>query len=228
MRFLLLWLILMIATTARAKSFQNAYASFDLPDNWHCGQEGVAWICTPSSAVDTREALIVITAKVAGPEDTLPSFMNYLNRPKSLATRGKLPTLSQPLGSNQIRVAGLEWVQSSHYASEVPGFNTTYLATVKDQLAVLLSFSSDQEKKQKYGPIFQRAIQTIKIDSSKQIQSTQSERPQGLIGQEVSVVTQPTVLAPITLHPNSSRNLYIMFGLVACSLLATAIVRKFF
>ena len=79
MIFRRVFLIAMICcSTAHAKTFQNSYVSFDVPDDWTCLQEGVAWTCTPKSALRSKEAVIVLAAKDAGPEDNLATFLNYL------------------------------------------------------------------------------------------------------------------------------------------------------
>ena len=50
-----------------AKTFQNSYIAFEVPDDWTCAQEGVAWTCTPRNNPEAKEAVIVLAAKVAGP-----------------------------------------------------------------------------------------------------------------------------------------------------------------
>src|SRR5262249_5998812 len=75
------WLALVFSITCSAKTFQNSYIRWELPETWRCTQEGTAWVCAPINARDAREAVIVAPAKLAGPEDNLNAFANYLRKP---------------------------------------------------------------------------------------------------------------------------------------------------
>jgi hypothetical protein len=165
-RGLLLFSVVFFCGSAMARSFQNSYVKFNLPDTWACNQEGPAWVCAPANSGDAREALIITTAKLTGPEDSLNSFYNYLRQPKTLVSRGS-SSLSQPLSIEKKKLSGLDWIQAVHIGSEVPNFTTRYLATVKDKFSILISFSSDRDFDAKYKPIFDTAIRTLRLDTSK-------------------------------------------------------------
>lgn len=167
-RFILL-LCVLVGIPAQAKVFQNSYLSFEVPDNWNCLQEGVAWTCTPSGVLESKEAVIVLAAKVAGPEDNLTTFQNYLSKPKKIATKVGTPMPSQVMYSRPRQLANHDWVQAQHLGSEIQDYYTLYLATVKDQLAILASFSTEKNRYQTYNPIFDKAIKTLKITASQQL-----------------------------------------------------------
>ncbi len=155
--------------SAEAKTFQNSYVSFEVPDNWSCLQEGVAWTCTPTGVVESKEAVIVLAAKVAGPEDNINNFQTYLGQPKKITTRVGTPMPSQVMYSKPRQLANGQWVQAQHLGSEIQEYYTLYLATVKDQLAILVSFSSERNRYQVYNPIFDKAIKTLKITANQQL-----------------------------------------------------------
>lgn len=154
---------------AEAKTFQNSYISFELPDNWNCLQEGVAWTCTPAGVLEAKEAVIVLAAKVAGPEDNINNFKNYLAQPKKITTKVGTPMPSQVMYSRERVLANGQWVQAQHLGSEIQEYYTLYLATVKEQLAILVSFSSERNRYQVYNPIFDKAIKTLKITANQQL-----------------------------------------------------------
>ncbi|MGE3684152.1 MAG: hypothetical protein AB7G93_20720 [Bdellovibrionales bacterium] len=154
---------------AHGKAFQNSYVSFEVPDDWTCMQEGVAWTCTPSSPLHSKEAVIVLAAKVAGPEDNLANFLTYLKRPKTLTTRVGTPMPSQVMYAQQRVLAGHNWIQAQHLGSEIQEYYTLYLATVKDQLAILVSFSSERNRYKTYNPIFDRAMKTLKLVATQKL-----------------------------------------------------------
>lgn len=161
--------VLVLPLSAQAKLFKNSYVSFEVPDNWNCVQEGVAWSCNPVNAMEAREATIVLTAKVAGPEDNLVNFQTYLNQPKKVATKVGTPMPSQVMYAQERILAGTKWVQAQHLGSEIQQFYTLYLATVKESLAILISLSAEKSKYPNYNAIFDRAIKTLKITANNQL-----------------------------------------------------------
>jgi len=161
--------LLIIGLQAEAKTFKNSYLEFQVPDNWSCMQEGVAWTCTPQSAVEAKEAVIVLAAKVAGPEDNLNNFLNFLKQPKKITTRVGTPMPSMVMSAAERQIGGQRWIQAQHLGSEVQDYYTLYLATVKEQLAILVSFSSEKTKYTIYNPVFDKAIRTIRIVASKSL-----------------------------------------------------------
>lgn len=170
MRIALLALALLLTSGgAEAKTFQNSYLAFEVPDDWNCLQEGVAWTCTPQKAIEAKEAVIVLAAKVAGPEDNLNSFLNYLKQPKKITTTVGTPMPSQVMYAQNRTLAGIPWVQAQHFGSEIQEYYTLYLATVKDQLSILVSFSAERNQYQKYNPIFDKAMKTLKIVANQKL-----------------------------------------------------------
>ncbi len=152
-----------------AKTFQNSYIAFEVPDDWTCAQEGVAWTCTPRNNPEAKEAVIVLAAKVAGPEDNIPTFTSFLKQPKKIVTKVGTPMPSQVMYAQLRALGGQNWVQSQHLGSEIQDYYTLYLATVKDRLAILISFSADKAHYAKYNPIFDKAIRTFKIVANQQL-----------------------------------------------------------
>ncbi|MBX3023240.1 MAG: hypothetical protein KF799_16315 [Bdellovibrionales bacterium] len=169
MRTLALLSIVAFALHAEAKTFQNSYVAFEVPDDWTCVQEGVAWTCTPQNPVFAKEAVIVLAAKVAGPEDNVNNFLSYLKQPKKVITKVGTPVPSKVMYAQQRALAGNVWVQAQHIGSEIQEYYTLYLATVKEQLAILVSFSAERNRYQKYNPVFDRAIKTLRIVATQKL-----------------------------------------------------------
>jgi hypothetical protein len=67
------------------------------------------------------------------------------------------------MGAQEQVLGGQRWVRAQHLGSEVQEYYTLYLATVKDSLAILVSFSAEKGRYTVYNPIFDRAIKTIRI-----------------------------------------------------------------
>ncbi len=216
------------AISVHAKTFQNSYVSFDLPDNWNCLQEGVAWTCTPTAAVESKEAVIVLAAKIAGPEDNINNFLAYLKQPKKITTRVGTPMPSQVMYAQPRKLAATDWVQAQHLGSEIQEYYTLYLATVKEQLAILISFSAERNRYQVYNPIFDKAIKSLKITANQQLLFPKkgANGASEAIGINVAPLGSDDILPPPS--KKGGRLQLYLFGFIgfALAVLAFMIVRK--
>lgn len=154
--------------TANAAVFRNAYVSFELPDKWKCSLEQTEWVCrTQSPGVDSREAVIVLTAKETGPSDSLGSYEEHLKKPRTIMGRNGQAFQSQVLKVENRRIDNFPWVDGFHLASEIPNYYTRYLATTKDKIAVLVTFSAYKTSFTKYSADFFRAIESLRVIASR-------------------------------------------------------------
>jgi hypothetical protein len=151
------------SSPASAESFRNGYLSFDLPPAWKCDQEGVAWVCEDKSEGDQKTALIVMAAKVRGSEDRLDNFEDFFSSTKPLMD-GDVPTgRSSTLEFVRRETIGERtWVHSRQFESEVSGYYTDYLATMDDQIVILITFSAERESFQTAFERFYPSIATIR------------------------------------------------------------------
>jgi hypothetical protein len=146
-----------------AEAFHNSYLSFDLPPAWKCDQEGVAWVCEDKSEGDQKSAIIVMAAKVRGTEDRLDSFEDFYSITKPLMDGNGVPMgRSSTLEFVRRETIGERtWVHSRQFESELSGYYTDYLATVNDQIVILITFSADRESFQTAFERFYPSIATI-------------------------------------------------------------------
>jgi hypothetical protein len=208
---------LFFALSANAKTFKNSYVEFEVPDNWTCLQEGVAWTCTPQNAMEAKEAVIVLAAKVAGPEDNLGNFLNFLKQPKKITTKVGTPMPSQVMSAAQRELSGQRWIQAQHLGSEVQDYYTLYLATVKDSLAILVSFSAEKGRYTVYNPIFDKAIRTIRIVASNQLlfpKNKQGSASDNMIGIQVPQGQGPAEVVMPAPQRRSNKGVYALFFLL--------------
>lgn len=221
-------ILLAFALQSEAKTFQNSYISFDVPNNWNCLQEGVAWTCTPQNPTESKEAVIVLAAKVAGPEDNLGTFLNYLKQPKKVATKIGTPMPSQVMYAQQRTLASNPWIQAQHLGSEIQDYYTLYLATVKDQLAILVSFSAEKSRYQVYNPIFDRAMKTLRIVANQKLLFPKG--PPGSLNETIGIQVGHNPLSPdeVLPPPERRKTSAFMFLLLAMAALAAAVGYYFF
>jgi len=183
---------LSLSGTASAKTFQNSYLSFEVPNNWTCAQEGVAWICNPTDYDTSKEALIVLTAKVAGPSDNLAAFKMVLSKPKSITSKVGTPVASVVNSTRERELAGEKWIQAQHMGSELKDHSTLYLATVIQNLAILVSFTAQQDKIAQYNPIFDKAMKTLKITASQKLLMASANNSASAAGEAIGIEALPT------------------------------------
>jgi hypothetical protein len=171
MRQFIAILILFFAFSAKSEVFRNAYISFELPNRWKCVLEETEWVCRSAFPQQTREAIIVLTAKEMGPKDTLGEYMNFLRIPRVIVSRTGARLQSKVIQVQQVNIAQHPWIDGQHLGSEIPSYYTRYLATVKDRLAILVTFSAHQTQYTKYTGDFIKAIQSLKVVADRQLLS---------------------------------------------------------
>lgn len=162
--------ILLPTQSAEAKVFRNAYVSFELPDKWECSLQQTEWVCrTTNPATDKREAIIVLTAKEVGPSDSIPAYEEHLRKPRTIMGRSGQALNSQILKVETRKIGGFPWADGFHLASEVPNYYTRYLATTKDNIAVLVTFSAYKTVFTKYSADFFRAIESLRVIATRSL-----------------------------------------------------------
>lgn len=167
--FIFALIFLLFSQLSHAKLFRNAYLSFELPPNWNCKLEKTEWVCVNKYSQRSKEAIIILTAKEVGPSDTLPSFMSHLQTPKSLASKTGKTTLSKVYHVKQRNINGQTWIDGMHMGSEVSNYYTRYLATIKNRIAVLVTFSAHVKHYTKYSNDFMKAITSLRVVADKSI-----------------------------------------------------------
>lgn len=170
-RWALLPAVLLFAPFALAKTFSNAYVSFELPDAWNCVLEQTEWVCRPVAPELQQLGIIILTAKEVGPSDSLALYKNHLQQPRVIASRTGQPLTSSVLKIEDRQINGQPWIDGMHNSSEVPNFFTRYLATTKDKIAVLVTFTAHTQHYTKFQNAFLTAIASLRVTATKSLMS---------------------------------------------------------
>ena len=189
----LLLLALLVCGTAHAKRFRNAYVSFELPPNWNCKLEGSEWVCENDFAGKTTEAIVILTAKEVGPNDTLAAYLAHLQTPRTIPGRGGAPVKSQVIHVKERMIGNQMWIDGMHLGSEVGPYFTRYLSTIKDKISILVTFSAHKEHYTKYSGDFIKAVESLRVVASK---DTLGDRSGGEIRQATETIGMPTSQSP--------------------------------
>lgn len=152
---------------AHAKLFSNSYVSFQLPPNWDCKVAGTEWVCRSSLGDESKQAIIVLTAKEVGPNDNFSYYQQYLKTPKTPKNRdGSVATQSKIFHLKTVQIANHPWVDSLHLGSLLPNFYSRYLVTIKDKIAILVTFNAKKEYYTQFSKAFFDAINSLRVTVS--------------------------------------------------------------
>lgn len=155
--------ILSFSLSASAKRFANQYTEFELPPGWECAIEGSEWVCQSENEERKKEAIIILAAKIRGEQDSLDQYQAYLKKGKVYQLPGGKTQNSEPKYAKLSTVNDHQWIDALHLASEVPGFYTRYLATVKEDLGVAVTFSVTKDMYQAYQGIFDNIVASLRV-----------------------------------------------------------------
>ncbi|MBI2711779.1 MAG: hypothetical protein HYX41_02785 [Bdellovibrio sp.] len=148
---------------SHAAKFANQFTEFELPPQWQCNLEGAEWVCQSTNDTKKRDAIIVLAAKLKGDQDSLDQYLTYLKAAKTFNSIQGKPVKSDPKYAKTINLNGQAWVDALHLESEIPGFYTRYLATVKQDIGVLVTYSINKGKYQTYLDDFDNMVKTLKV-----------------------------------------------------------------
>ncbi len=163
---LVLLCALSVPTLVQAKVFKNAYVAFEMPDDWNCTLEQTEWVCRSGKLPDMKEAIIILTAKEVGPTDSFQFYESHLNSPIS-ANNKQVATQSKMIyKAKYVQINNQQWLDGLHNGSEVPNYFTRYMATIKNKIAVLVTFSAHERFYSKYSTMFHNAIMSMRVIAS--------------------------------------------------------------
>lgn len=153
----------LLSAPVEAKRFASKYCEFELPSGWECALEGSEYVCQSENADRKKESIIILAAKIRGEQDTLDEYMAYLKKPKNYNLPGGKKQISEPKNTKLTTINNHRWVDALHLASEIPGFYTRYLATVKEDLGVAVTFSVSKDQYAAYQPIIDKLVSTLRV-----------------------------------------------------------------
>lgn len=168
--FFFTFLTLTVLTgSAHAKVFRNQYVQFELPAGWDCKIEGTEWVCQSNDPQVKKEVIVICAAKQRGPDDDLQKYEEHLKKGRSKTDLSGKPYTSEVSFVKTVEIKGTTWVDGMHYGSEIPGFYTRYLSTIKGKVAMLLTWSVAKSSYEKYRTelmTFVNSLEALESDGS--------------------------------------------------------------
>lgn len=161
---------MIMAIPAQAKLFRNAYIAFEMPESWRCNLEVTEWVCRSEQGKESKEAIIILTAKEVGPTDSFPLYEQHLSKAISVQTRGGGRNESQIVYKpKNVNINDQPWIDGLHLGSEVPNYFTRYLATIKDRIAVLVTLSAHKNYYDRYSNEFFKTVMSLRVIATKDL-----------------------------------------------------------
>lgn len=169
-RLFALLAIILLSFSAHAKVFRNAYIAFEMPETWKCNLEQTEWVCRSEQTKESKEAIIILTAKEVGPTDSFALYETHLNAPITVNSKIGGSSISKVVyKSKNVQINDQAWIDSLHLGSEVPNYFTRYVATIKDKIAILVTFSAHKQFYTKYSQDFFKAVMSLRVIASKNL-----------------------------------------------------------
>ena len=157
------FILITFSLSVSAKKFASQYCEFELPPGWECALEGTEWVCQSVNKARQKEAIIILAAKIRGDQDSLDQYQGYLKKTKTFKLPGGKTQVSEPKYADNKTINGHQWIDALHLASEVPGFYTRYLATVKADLGVAVTFSVSKDHYSSYQSLFDKVVASLRV-----------------------------------------------------------------
>jgi len=216
-------IICIFALPASAKLFQNSYVSFELPPNWDCKLDGTEYVCINSYAKQAKEAIIILTAKEVGPTDSYSAYAQHLKTPRTPSDRAGKMVPSKVLNSSERQIDGHKWMDGMHMGREIASYYPRYLATIKERLAILVTFSAHKDHYTKYSNDFLKAVSSLRVIATRTLLEPRPALAQGpSVGEQVGSGIPTLIDTPATLPPEPKDNDFTM-KLIALAVLVGAV-----
>ena len=108
-----------------------------------------------------------MTAKEVGAKDSYQSYTRHLKSPRPIVTRKNVRSKSKVVHVKPVSIAKQKWIDGMHLGSEVPHYYTRYLASIKGNISVLVTFSAHKLYYTRYTKDFFKAIKSLRVVATK-------------------------------------------------------------
>jgi hypothetical protein len=147
----------------RGDPFRTGAFEFDLAPGWQCERDGGEYVCNPPGP-PPHSAIAIIAMKERGDQDSLDKYEEHLEQahpPTAAEKPGRKP--SQVRFVKRVRLGQSEWVESLQAGSEIPNYDTYYLATVTSLLGILVTLSVERAAEATYIKQLNEMMSTLNV-----------------------------------------------------------------
>jgi hypothetical protein len=137
--------------------FRGPAFDFELARGWWCELDGTEYVCTPPGK-PPHAAIAIIALKERDSRDNLQAYEEHLKKQQSSG--------GPDTGAGQVKRRALgahEWIEALHVGSEIPNYQTYYLATNTSYLGILVTMSVHEDSADRYIGQLREMISTLKV-----------------------------------------------------------------
>jgi LPXTG-motif cell wall-anchored protein len=187
-RFIVGSFLLLFSFAADAKKFRTDFISLELPPAWDCVKEEIDWVCQPDNLAQRSEAIVVIVAKNVNPvDDNFEAYEAILKEPRDMRDLLGNAYKSEVKYVRFKEIRNHKWIDSLTYGSEIPGFFTRYVASIKGKVAGLVTYSIAESVYAKWAPILDKMLDSLELHfDPKAFNDAMNASPASLLGQRAN------------------------------------------
>ncbi len=149
---------------AEAKTFKTQFIRFELPANWSCSQEEIDWVCQPDNIAERSEVILVAVTKARNEvDDTLEKYLETLKAPRDMRDLLGNAYKSETKYARLKKIRDQEWADALTFGAEIPRFYTRYLASTKEQVAGLISYSIAESVYPKWATVMDGLVDSLEL-----------------------------------------------------------------
>jgi len=177
-----------LASNAEAKKFRTDFISLELPPAWDCVKEEIDWVCQPDSLAQRSEAIVVIVAKNANAvDDNFETYENVLKEPRDMRDLLGNTYKSEVKYVRFKTIKDQKWIDALTFGSEIPGFFSRYVASIKGKVAGLVTYSIAESVYAKWAPILDKMLDSLELHfDPKAFNDAMNASPSSLLGQRAN------------------------------------------
>jgi hypothetical protein len=107
-------------------------------------------VCLRAARHPPYSAIAIIAIKERGADDNLMAYEDHLRQSRQLSDKTGSGGASVVSYVKRVRLGHAEWVEALHLGSEVPNYDTYYLATTTSHLGILVTMSVHHDHQSTY------------------------------------------------------------------------------
>jgi hypothetical protein len=144
--------------------FRTGAFEFDLAPGWQCELDGGEYVCDPPGP-PPRRAIAIIAMKERSDQDSLDKYEEHLRQvhPASATEEPAAGKTSEVRYVKRVKLGQSEWVESLQAGSELPNYDTYYLATVTSLLGILVTLSVERASETGYIKQLNEMMSTLNV-----------------------------------------------------------------
>lgn len=148
-----------LTVSPEPEHFATSVFSFEIPPGWTCHREVTETIC--KIGAPPSDAIVIMAMKSRNKEDTLAAYEAHLRGPLPRADgRGDAHLISL----RRISLGGMHWIEGRYEGSEVPNWETTYLAANTAEVGILITFSVHTNFRAQRAADLEKMARTIMVN----------------------------------------------------------------